>query len=59
LLPKIIAERVVGEWQKTQYWENSLNPTFTSGDKLQTRYLAPIPQEEMNRNKHWKQNEGY
>ncbi|KAA6341500.1 RagB/SusD family nutrient uptake outer membrane protein [termite gut metagenome] len=59
LLPKIIAERVVGEWQKNQYWENSLNPTFTSGDKLQTRYLAPIPQDEMNRNKHWKQNAGY
>ncbi|MDR2533636.1 MAG: RagB/SusD family nutrient uptake outer membrane protein [Tannerellaceae bacterium] len=59
LLPKIISERVVGEWQKNQYWENSLNPQFTSGDRLQTRYLAPIPQDEMDRNKHWTQNPGY
>jgi hypothetical protein len=59
LLPQLIADRVVGEWRESQYWENSLNPQFTSGERLQTRYLAPIPQAEMDRNKHWTQNSGY
>jgi hypothetical protein len=59
LLPQVIADRVVGEWKLQQYWENSLNPQFTSGAGLQTRYLAPIPQAEMDRNKHWTQNPGY
>ncbi|MDR1919029.1 MAG: RagB/SusD family nutrient uptake outer membrane protein [Tannerellaceae bacterium] len=59
LLPQIIAERVVGAWQKDQYWENELNPTYSSGDRLQSRYLAPIPQSEMDRNPGWTQNPGY
>ncbi len=59
LLPQIISERVVGEYEKAQYWENVLNPTYTSGEQLKTRYLAPIPQTEMERNPNWKQNPGY
>lgn len=59
LLPKVISSRVVGKYEKDQYWENELNPTYTSGEQLQTRYLAPIPQSEMERNPNWKQNPGY
>ena len=60
LLPQVIAARVKGIYQVDQYWENELNPSYTSGEALQTRYLAPIPQDEMDRNKEvWTQNPGY
>jgi hypothetical protein len=59
LLPGIIAARQVGTWKEDQYWENELNPTYTSGENLQTRYYAPIPQSEMERNPSWTQNPGY
>ncbi len=59
LLPQVIAARQVGTWQKNQYWENELNSTYTSGEALQTRYLAPIPYDEMERNPNWTQNPGY
>jgi hypothetical protein len=59
LLPQILAERVKGTWKDDQFWENELNPNYTSGAGLQTRYLAPIPQGEMDRNPNWTQNPGY
>jgi hypothetical protein len=59
LLPQIIQTRVVGRWQQDQYWENELNPNYTSGEGLNSRYIAPIPQSEMERNPGWKQNPGY
>jgi len=59
LLPEVIAARQKGTWKTDQYWENELNPTYTSGENLQTRYLAPIPQAEMDRNPNWTQNKGY
>lgn len=59
LLPQVIAARQTGTWQKDRYWENELNPNYTSGDALQTRYLAPIPHAEMERNPNWTQNAGY
>lgn len=59
LLPQVIAARQVGAWQVDQYWENELNSKYTSGENLQTRYLAPIPKAEMDRNLNWKQNAGY
>jgi len=59
LLPEVIAARRVGTFQQDQYWENALNPTYTSGANLQTRYLAPIPLREMERNPEWVQNAGY
>ncbi|MDR1331404.1 MAG: RagB/SusD family nutrient uptake outer membrane protein [Tannerella sp.] len=59
LLPQVLQQRVVGTWREDQYWENPLNPNYTSGAGLQSRYLAPIPQSEMERNPEWKQNTGY
>ena len=59
LLPQIVAERVKGSWQQDRYWENELNPTFVAPDRISTRYIAPIPQSEMERNPEWKQNPGY
>ena len=60
MLPQIIAEREKGKNpHKDQDWENALNSTFTSGERLQTRYFAPIPLTEMERNPSWKQNSGY
>ncbi|GHT02438.1 membrane protein [Bacteroidia bacterium] len=59
LLPQVIAARVVGDYQVNQYWENKLNPTFTAPNMLETRYLAPIPQSQLDRNPHWEQNAGY
>ena len=59
LLPEVIKARQTGTWQKDRYWENELNATYISGEALQTRYLAPIPHAEMERNPEWKQNQGY
>ena len=59
LLPQVIAARQVGTHGVNQYWENQLNANYTTGANLQTRYLAPIPQSEMDRNKEWIQNPGY
>ena len=60
MLPKIITERESGKNpHKDQDWENTLNSNFTSGEALQTRYIAPIPLTEMERNPNWKQNPGY
>jgi hypothetical protein len=59
LLPQLIRERIAGIWQTDRFWENELNTTYTSGEALQTRYLAPIPHGEMERNPNWIQNQGY
>ena len=60
MLPQIIAERESGKNpHKEQDWENPLNNNFTSGANLQTRYIAPIPLTEMERNPNWTQNSGY
>jgi hypothetical protein len=60
MLPQIIAEREKGKNpHKDQDWENTLNATFTSGERLQTRYMAPIPLTELERNPSWTQNAGY
>lgn len=50
LLPKVISERAVEN-------ENAI-PDGTKADPS-LKYLAPIPQNEMNRNPEWIQNEGY
>jgi hypothetical protein len=59
LLPQVIAARAKGTWQTDRYWENELNANYTSGENLQTRYLAPVPRGEMERNPDWVQNPGY
>jgi hypothetical protein len=62
LLPKVIAARLVGSYpaDKAKGWENPLNPrVFTDAAFLQSRYLAPIPIDEMNRNPQWTQNAFY
>ena len=60
MLPQVIAAREKGKNpHKNQDWENALNSNYISGDLLQTRYLAPIPLTEMERNPDWTQNAGY
>lgn len=49
LLPKVVAERSAAE--------NPIPPTSLAN--LQSKYLAPIPFGEMNRNPEWEQNPGY
>ena len=50
LLPKIIAERATEN-------ENTI-PAAIKADPSK-KYIAPIPQKEMNRNPLWVQNDGY
>lgn len=50
LLPQVVVERATTN-------ENTLNPTYAADPS--TRYLAPIPFNEMTRNPGWTQNPGY
>jgi starch-binding outer membrane protein, SusD/RagB family len=68
LLPKVIKDRLRGNYPKDKAtgWENQINPKVADGNGnivdaafLQTRYYAPIPDAEMQRNPNWTQNPGY
>ena len=62
LLPRVIAARLVGSYpdNRATGWENPINPKVLSDAAFRdTRYLAPVPGDEMQRNPNWTQNPGY